>query len=30
LLSTDGLPGVPEGFPEIVSGLFGYLPSEKE
>ncbi len=30
MLSTDGLPGVPEGFPEIVSGLFGYLPSEKE
>ena len=30
MLSTDGLLVVLEGFPEIVSGLFGYLPSEKE
>ena len=30
LLSTVGLFGVPFGFPEIVSGRFGYFPSSKE
>ena len=30
LLSTVGLLGVLEGLPDMVSGLFGYLPSEKE
>ena len=30
MLSTDGLFVVLEGFPEIVSGLFGYFPSAKE